>query len=181
MRSWSTLEMLNLKQRLGVTALTSAIEDTGLVIWLAMLHANPVLFGILLAAATLFTFLTVEHLIAQDASAGKLTKRSILEVLGFTALEVVNWGVWLALIAINPALAAAYFLGSFFVEHQITFNTKKGLPYLNFIENGSLRRDIVIETVSEFVGAAIWITLGPIGIIALVTGSSIEHFVASAQ
>lgn len=174
--------MKSLLHRLGITALVSAIEDTGLVIWLAMLHASPLLSAMILAAVTLLTFLTVEHLISQKDSAGTLTKRSILEVLGFTSLEVVNWAVWLALIPINPALAAGYFLGSFFVEHQITYNTKKGLPFLNFIENGSVRKDIIIETVSEFIGAALWIALGPsFGVAALVIGSSVEHFVASGQ
>jgi hypothetical protein len=174
--------MKSILHRLGITAVVSAIEDFGLVVWLAMIHASPLLTMMVLAAITLFTFLTTEHLISQKDSAGTLTKRSVLEVLGFTAIEVVNWAVWLALIPINGGLAASYFLGSFFIEHQITYNVKKGLPFLKFRENGSIRRNIIIETVSEFIGAALWLALGPaFGVTALVIGSSIEHFVASAS
>jgi len=176
---------MNILHRLGITALVSAIEDAGLVIWLAMLHASPVFAGAAVAALTLLTFLTTEHLISQRDAVGKLTVKSVLRVLGFTAIEVVNWAVWLALIAVNPVLAAGYFLGSFFIEHQITYNVKKGLPFLQFYDispGGSARKRVIVETVSELIGAALWVTLSPaVGVTALVIGSSIEHFIASEK
>ncbi len=172
---------MRLLHRLGITALVSAIEDAGLIIWLAMLHTSPALSVALAAAVTLFTFLSVEHLISQRDSAGKLTKRSILQVLGFTALEVVNWAVWLALTAISPLAAVSYFATSFYAEHQITYNVKKGRPFLKF-SGGSIGEDVLAETASELTGSVLWLALPPpFNIIALVTGSSVEHFIASGQ
>lgn len=174
--------MVSLKHRLGITALVSAIEDTGLVLWLALLHVNPAITGALLSLITLFTFLTSEHLITQRDAAGRLTLHSILEVLGFTSLEVVDWAVWLLLIPVNGAAAAGYFLSSFFLEHQLTYNTKRGLPFISIKDSNDVAKGVIVETVSEFVGAALWIVLGPsAGIIPLVIGSNIEHFVASGQ
>src|SRR2546425_7085998 len=123
-------------------------------------------------------FLLVEHLIAQTDQTGRVVGgKEFVEIFGFTILESLIWTVWLTLIPVNGAVAFLFFLGSLFVEHQITDNVKKGLPYLHFARaNSRVFLGLVLITLFEVVGAVTWVALAMI--IALAIGSTTEHYVA---
>lgn len=123
-------------------------------------------------------FLLVEHLIAQTDQTGRIVGgKEFVEIFGFTTLESLIWTVWLILIPVNGAVAFLFFLGSLFVEHQITDNVKKGLPYIHFARaNSRVFLGLVLITVFEVVGAATWVALAMV--IALAIGSTLEHYVA---
>src|SRR3989454_11290874 len=123
-------------------------------------------------------FLLMEHIIAQMDQTGRgISGREFTEILSFTSLEAVIWTVWLLLIPVNGVLAIVFFLGSLFVEHQITDNVKKGLPFLHFARLGSrLATGLLIFTVFEVVGAVVWLALS--SAIPLAIGSTIEHYIA---
>jgi hypothetical protein len=164
------------RHRFGIAYIVTAIEDTGLILWLAIIQAH-IMEG-LVAFITLLTFLSVEHLVTQHEATGHLSVKTVLKILGFSSLETVNWAIWLALIAINPVGAAVYFFVSFYIEHQITDNVKKGRPflYLTRSQEGSLGLSFI--TLSELLGASGWIALGLSGIGLLITGSLVEHYFA---
>ncbi|TMI30861.1 hypothetical protein E6H29_07510 [Candidatus Bathyarchaeota archaeon] len=123
-------------------------------------------------------FLLMEHIIAQMDQTGRgISGREFTEILSFTSLEAVIWTVWLLLIPVNGVLAIVFFLGSLFVEHQITDNVKKGLPFLHFARlDGKLFRGLVLFTIFEVMGAVVWVAQGRL--IALALGSTLEHYVA---
>ncbi len=73
----------------------------------------------------------------------------------------------------NPSL---YFFVGFYIEHQITENVITQQPYLRFRNaRGAITAGVILETLSEGVGARLWLLYGPIGPVFLVLGSLIEH------
>ncbi len=172
----------------GVILLVTLIEDLGLIAWLVLLRASTVYMGIPIAALILLLVLLIEHSIMQRAENPNFTGRVFLEIIGFSTLEVVNWSVWLlllqsnsALFSMNTAIASAYFLVGFYIEHQITQNVITRQPFLQFRNaRGAITAGVILETLSEGVGARLWILygLGGMGLTAvifLVVGSTIEH------
>ncbi len=62
------------------------------------------------------------------------------------------------------------------IEHQITENVITQQPYLRFRNaRGAITAGVILETLSEGVGARLWLLYGPIGPVFLVLGSLIEH------
>ena len=154
--------------------IVTAVEIVGLVRWLELQSGGE----LLLAAGTLLIFLLLEHIISQIDQTGKIISGlELLEVAGFSIIEVVVRIVWLLLIPINGILALVFFLGALFVEHQITDNVKKRLGFFHFSSPDSLVfLGLVIFTISEVVGASLWLSQG--SLVALIVGSTVEHYVA---
>jgi hypothetical protein len=152
-------------------------------VWLGRVRASSVVMGIPVAALILLLTLLVEHSIMQRVENPDFTGKVFARVLGFTTLEVVNWTIWLTLLPIGASLlstgsliASAYFFVGFIIEHQITENVIAGRPYLSFRNvSGLVTLGVVLETLSEGVGARLWIQFGAIGIALLVIGSLVEH------
>jgi len=179
-----------------VVLVVTGIEITGLAGWLQLLNGVPLssVLGPLyfpqieqaltavgvnvFAGVFLGVFLLVEHVIAQmDQTGMRVTARQLVEILGFSSLEVVIWAVWLFLIPINGLVAFVFFLGGLYVEHQITDNVKKGRPFLHFARLGSrLATGLVIFTLFEVIGGVVW--LGLASLVPLAIGSTTEHYIA---
>jgi hypothetical protein len=172
---------------IGVVLLVTIIEDIGLIVWLALARASVTYVGIPIAVLVLLLVLLVEHSIMQRAENPIFTGRVFREIIGFSSLEVFNWVVWLALLGNTTSLlstgsliAAAYFFVGFYIEHQITENVISNQPFLHFRNaRGKITAGVILETLSEGVGARLWIfflpSMGQIGIIFLIIGSTIEH------
>ena len=167
----------------GVVLLVTIIEDAGLIAWLALLRASILYMEIPIAALVLLVVLLVEHSIMQRAENPNFTGKVFLEIIGFSSLEVVNWSVWLALLSnasslfsMSSLVASAYFFVGFYVEHQITENVITQQPFLLFRNpRAVITAGVILETLSEGVGARLWLLYGATGIIFLVIGSAIEH------
>ncbi len=142
----------------GVVLLVTIIEDAGLIAWLVLARAS----------------------IAENPN---FTGRVFAQIFGFSLLEVVNWSVWLillsntsSLLSMSSLLASLYFFVGFYIEHQITENVITQQPYLRFRNRrGAITGGVVLETLSEGVGARLWVLYGPIGPVFLVVGSLVEH------
>jgi hypothetical protein len=173
---------------IGVVLLVTIIEDSGLIAWLVFVRSSILYMGIPIAALVLLLVLLVEHSIMQRAENPSFTGKVFAEIFGFSLLEVVNWSVWLALLSNTSSLlsmsslvASLYFFVGFYVEHQITENVIAQQPYLRFRNpRAAITVGVILETLSEGVGARLWIQYGAIGIIILVIGSAIEHSIQYA-
>jgi len=76
----------------------------------------------------------------------------------------------------SSLLASLYFFVGFYIEHQITENVITQQPYLRFRNGrGGITAGVILETLSEGIGARLWLLYGPIGPAFLVLGSLIEH------
>src|SRR6266849_151858 len=167
----------------GVVLLVTIIEDAGLIAWLILVRASKFYKGVPVAPLVLLLVLLVEHSIMQRAENPNFTGRIFARIFGFTALEVVNWSVWLtllsntsSLLSISSLIASLYFFVGFYIEHQITENVMTEQTYLRFRNRrGAITGGVVIETLSEGVGARLWVLYGPIGPVFLVVGSLVEH------
>jgi len=167
----------------GVVLLVTIIEDAGLIAWLILARASMFYRGIPIAPLVLLLVLLIEHSIMQRAENPDFTGKVFAQIFGFTALEVVNWSVWLtllsntsSLLSMSSLIASLYFFLGFYVEHQITENVITHQPYLRFRNPRSvITAGVILETLSEGVGARLWLLYGPIGPVFLVLGSLIEH------
>src|SRR5436190_16087110 len=172
----------------GVALLVSIIEDAGLIAWLILAQASMFYQGIPIAPLVLLIVLLIEHSIMQRAENPNFTGRVFAKIFGFTLLEVVNWSVWLillsntsSLLSMSSLIASAYFFVGFYIEHQITENVITQQPFLHFRNaRGVITAGVILETLSEGVGARLWISyglagMGPVAIIFLIIGSTIEH------
>jgi len=177
------LSSFSKSRAVGVVLLVTIIEDAGLITWLALLRAPTLYMGISIAALVLLVVLLVEHSIMQRAENPNFTRKVFLEIITFSTLEVVNWSVWLTLLSntsslfsISSLVASAYFFVGFYIEHQITENVITQQPFLRF-RNGraAITAGVILETLSEGVGARLWVLYGATGIIFLVIGSLVEH------
>jgi len=167
----------------GVVLLVTIIEDAGLIAWMVLARASMLYMSIPIAPLGLLLVLLIEHSIMQRAENPNFTGRVFTQIFGFSLLEVVNWSVWLillsntsSLLSMNSLLAALYFFVGFYVEHQITENVITQRPYLRFRNRrGSITAGVILETLSEGVGARLWLFYSLIGPAFLVAGSLIEH------
>ena len=172
---------------IGVVLLVTIIEDAGLILWLILARGSTLYAGIPIAALVLLVVLLIEHSIMQRAENPNFTRRVFVQIVGFSSLEVVNWSVWLALLGnttslftMSSLIAAVYFFVGFYIEHQITENVITQQPFLHFRNSkGVITAGVILETLSEGIGARLWIFLIPImGVTAvalLLVGSTIEH------
>jgi hypothetical protein len=168
---------------IGVVLIVTIIEDAGLIAWLALRRSSILYMDIPIAALVLLVVLLVEHSIMQHAENPNFAGKVFLEIVGFSSLEVVNWSVWLALLSntssllsMNSLVASAYFFVGFYIEHQITENVITQQPFLRFRNpRAVITAGVILETLSEGVGARLWLFYGATGIIVLVIGSAIEH------
>src|SRR5437667_458643 len=127
--------------------------------------------GIPIAPLVLLIVLLIEHSIMQRAENPNFTGRVFAKIFGFTLLEVVNWSVWLillsnasSLLSMSSLIASLYFFIGFYIEHQITENVITQQPYLRFRNpRGVITVGVIAETLSEGVGARLWLLYGPIG------------------
>jgi len=167
----------------SVVLVVTIIEDAGLIAWLVLARASMFYKGIPIAPLVLLLVLLVEHSIMQRAENPNFTGRVFARIFGFTALEVVNWSVWLtllsntsSLLSMSSLVASLYFFVGFYIEHQITENVITDQPYLRFRNaRGAITRGVILETLSEGAGSRLWLLYGPIGPAFLVAGSLIEH------
>jgi hypothetical protein len=167
----------------GVALLVTIIEDVGLIAWLILARASMFYQGIPVAPLVLLIVLLIEHSIMQRAENPNFTGRVFAQIFGFTALEVVNWSVWLtllsntsSLLSMSSLIASLYFFIGFYIEHQITENVITQQPYLRFRNHrGVITAGVIAETLSEGVGARLWLLYGSIGPAFLVIGSLVEH------
>ena len=167
----------------GVVLLVTIIEDAGLIAWLVLARASMLYMGIPIAPLVLLLVLLIEHSIMQRAENPNFSGRVFAQILGFTLLEVVNWSAWLillsntsSLLSMSSLLASLYFFVGFYIEHQITENVITQQQYLRFRNpRGSITAGVILETLSEGVGARLWLFYGLIGPAFLVAGSLIEH------
>jgi len=167
----------------GAVLLVTIIEDAGLIAWLILARASMFYKGIPIAPLVLMLVLLIEHSIMQRAENPNFTGRVFAEIFGFSLLEVVNWSAWLillsntsSLLSMSSLIASLYFFVGFYIEHQITENVITEQPYLRFRNGrGAITAGVILETLSEGVGARLWLLYGPIGPAFLVLGSLIEH------
>src|SRR5690348_6017178 len=167
----------------GVVLLVTIIEDAGLISWLILARASTLYKGVPVAPLVLLLVLLVEHSIMQRAESPNFTGRIFARIFGITALEVVNWSVWLillsntsSLLSMSSLIASLYFFVGFYIEHQITENVITDQPYLRFRNGrGAITRGVILETLSEGIGSRLWLLYGSIGPAFLVAGSLIEH------
>lgn len=172
----------------AVALLVTIVEDAGLVIWLILVRPMITYVGVPIAAVVLLLVLLVEHSIMQRAENPNFTGRVFGKLFVFSTLEVVNWSVWLtllsntsSLLSMSSLVASAYFFVGFYIEHQITENVITDQPFLRFRNsNGRITAGVISETLSEGVGARLWIFfafggMGPLAIGFLAIGSLIEH------
>ncbi len=173
----------------------TTIEVIGLALWFLIQRMGGIA-SYYIGAAILLFFLLAEHILSQFAYTGTgISAQEAKRIVTFSILEVVIWVVWLILIDANQPLVALGFFGVFlYVEHQLTYNTKKtreGLRFLNFsnrhLTSSATRRFVfallVVFTLAEVSGASLWVILVDRGsqlqgLTALVVGSLIEHFIA---
>ncbi len=167
----------------GVVLLVTIIEDAGLIAWLVLARTSMFYQGIPIAPLVLLLVLLIEHSIMQRAENPNFAGRVFAQIFGFSLLEVVNWSVWLTLLS-NPSsllsmsslIASLYFFVGFYIEHQITENVITQQPYLRFRnDRPAITAGVILETLSEGVGARLWLLYGPIGPVFLVLCSLIEH------
>lgn len=157
--------------------LITGIEVVGLLLWLSLVSVGIV--GIGQGTTFLIILLLLEHLIAQvEHVRRRLAVGEVIDIFRFSVLEGIIWTTWFLLIPINGIAAIAFFLIGLYVEHQISDNVKKGLPTLQF-SGGLVSKGLLIFTLSEVIGASLWLILGPIGLIALIVGSTVEHYIAT--
>src|SRR3989449_6415062 len=123
----------------SVVLVVTIIEDAGLIAWLVLARASMFYKGIPIAPLILLLVLLVEHSIMQRAENSNFTGRVFARIFGFTALEVVNWSVWLtllsntsSLLSMSSLVASLYFFVGFYIEHRITENVITHQPYLRF-------------------------------------------------
>ena len=172
----------------GVVTVVTIIEDAGLVVWFALVRSGFTYIGVPIPAIILLAVLLVEHSIMQRAENPNFTGSVFGKIFGFSLLEVVNWSVWVtllsntsSLLSISSLIASAYFFVGFYVEHQITENVITGQPFLHFRNStGRITAGVIAETLSEGVGARLWVFfalggMGPLAIGFLIVGSAIEH------
>jgi hypothetical protein len=167
----------------GIVLLVTITEDVGLIAWLVLARASMFYQGIPIAPLVLLLVLLVEHSIMQRTENSNFNGRVFARIFGFTGLEVVNWSVWLtllsntsSLLSMSSLVASLYFFVGFYIEHQITENVITDQPYLRFRNSrGVITAGVIFETLSEGVGARLWLLYGPIGPAFLVVGSLIEH------
>jgi hypothetical protein len=167
----------------GVALLVTIIEDVGLIAWLILARGSMLYMGIPVAPLVLLVVLLVEHSIMQRAENPNFTGKVFAQIFGFTLLEVANWSVWLillsnttSLLSMSSLFASLYFFVGFYIEHQITENVVTQQPYLRFRNpRGVITAGVILETVSEGIGARLWLLYGPIGPAFLIVGSLIEH------
>jgi hypothetical protein len=172
----------------GTALLVTIIEDTGLIVWLVLLNHSVTYAGIPIPAIVLLLVLLVEHSIMQRAENPNFTGRTFGRIFVFSTLEVINWSVWLtllssqttSLLSMSSLAASLYFFIGFYIEHQITENVITDRPLLRFRNaKGVITAGVIAETLSEGVGARLWIffatTMGPLSIAFLVVGSLVEH------
>ena len=167
----------------SVVLVVTIIEDAGLIAWLVLARASMFYQGIPIAPLVLLLVLLVEHSIMQRAENPNFSGRVFARIFGFTALEVVNWSVWLtllsntsSLLSMSSLVASLYFFVGFYIEHQITENVITDQPYLRFRNSrGAITRGVILETLSEGVGSRLWLLYGSTGPAFLVAGSLIEH------
>jgi hypothetical protein len=177
------LSSFSKSRAVGVVLLVTIIEDAGLIAWLALLRSSIIYMGIPIAALVLLVVLLIEHSIMQRAENPNFTGKVFLEIIVFSTLEVVNWSVWLTLLSNTSSLfsmsslvASAYFFVGFYIEHQITENVITQQPFLRFRNaRAAITAGVILETLSEGVGARLWLFYGATGIIFLIVGSAIEH------
>jgi len=81
----------------------------------------------------------------------------------------------------SSLIASLCFFVGFYIEHQITENVITQQPYLRF-RNGraAITAGVILETLSEAVGARLWLLYGPIDPAVLVLGSLIEQSIQYA-
>ena len=174
---------LSKSRAVGVVLVVTIIEVAGLIAWLSSTRASIRYMGIPVAPLVLLVVLLVEHSIMQRAQNPNFTGKVFLQIIGFSSLEVVNWAVWLALLSntssllsMSSLMASVYFFVGFYVEHQITENVITQQPFLRFRNpKAVITAGVILETLSEGVGARLWLLYGATGIIFLVIGSAIEH------
>jgi hypothetical protein len=167
----------------GIVLLVTIIEDAGLIAWLVLARASMLYMEIPVAPLVLLLVLLVEHSIMQRAENPNFSGRVFAQIFGFSLLEVVNWSVWLillsntsSLLSMSSLLASLYFFVGFYIEHQITENVITQQPYLRFRNpRGAITAGVILETISEGVGARLWLLYGPMGPAFLVVGSLVEH------
>lgn len=120
----------------------------------------------------------------QRAENPNFTGKVFFEIIGFSSLEVVNWSVWLALLgsttsllSMSSLIASAYFFVGFYIEHQITENVITQQPFLHFRNSkGVITAGVILETLSEGVGARLWIFFIPImGLTAVAVLTSVPQ------
>jgi len=180
-----------------VIVIFTGIEIVGLVKWLALSNStdpstvlgqaySTLQLGAIFsrtgaagfAAIILAVFLLIEHIITQvDATGRFVSGKQFVEILIFSSLESAIWLVWLELIPVNGLLAITFFLVALFVEHHIADNVKKGLPFLKLSSTRLVFTGLVILTVSEVIGAVVWVADQNL-LVVLIVGSLLEHYIA---
>src|SRR6266516_2401260 len=148
----------------GVVLLVTIIEDAGLIAWLVLARGSMFYQGTPIAPLVLLVVLLVEHSIMQRAENPNFTGRVFAEIFGFTTLEVVNWSVWLTLLSNTSSLLSMssliyllYFFVGFLIEHQSTdiVITQQICLRLRKLQ-GAISAGVILETLSEGVGARLW-------------------------
>src|SRR5438094_8002404 len=166
----------------GVVLLVTIIEDAGLIAWLILARASMFYQGIPIAPLVLLLVLLIEHSIMQRAENPDFTGKVFAQIFGFTALEVVNWSVWLtllsntsSLLSMSSLIASLYFFLGFYVEHQITENVITHQPYLRFRNPRSvITAGVLLEGLRQGHGAGLSLRYGPIRAGVLVPRCLIE-------
>ena len=172
---------MNTRRILGIV-LFSIIEVAGLAGWLVLADAGQVVVGILV----LLVGLIVEHVVTDNL----LHKRPLFslkspplgQIVAFSALETVIWGIWLALWDIQPIAATAFLVFALLIEHTVSKNVHERRGLFDKIIDVGVIPHTIVETISCDVWLALVRSTQPIlGVVTLLVGSIVEHSIAVAR
>ena len=107
-------------------AVVSLIESGIWALWLALANRSAIL-----AALVLTVLLVVEHTLSDNVFKGKGTFSRLLDArtAGFSLVEAVGAGIWLALVDANMAiLGLAVLLIASFIEHSLAVALARQQP-----------------------------------------------------
>jgi len=167
----------------------TAVEVVGLILWLTLAGGGTRYEFAVLPLLVLDAFLIGEHVLTWRAVNG-LAPIPIVAIVGFSTIETVIWGTWLALAA-NPVVATVFLFGALWLEHSISDNVLKGRPFLDDL----FRLRVVGFTAVETASCSLWLFFavhGPLAaaaiasavlsgvasVVILSIGSLVEHSLA---
>lgn len=102
---------------IGKKAVVSLIETIIWALWLLLANSNAIV-----AAVLLTILLIVEHTLSDNVFKGRDLFSKLLDArtIGFSLIEAVGAGIWLALVEVNMAIAGIVILVvASFIEHTL--------------------------------------------------------------
>ena len=113
---------------IGKKAVVSLIESAIWAVWLVLAGLNPILAAVVLTGS-----LVVEHTLSDNVFKGRGLFSKLLDgrTVGFSLIEAVGAGIWLALVNVNMAvLGVVVLLVASFIEHTLAVALGRKQPVM---------------------------------------------------